>query len=168
VRRWLWLQATRRRHPRVVGLDGSPPAVAFASVGFTAPNLDYLVGDARALPFPAAAFDWVVCFELIEHLQECEAVVAEIARVLSPDGRLLLSTPNRPVYSEGRGLLEPVPCARIRHRGLRALLSGSFESVVLFGQRLVAGSAIWDLGRPLPARRIENFRPALDLGADLL
>ncbi|HEV8581915.1 MAG TPA: glycosyltransferase [Thermoanaerobaculia bacterium] len=153
---------------RVVGLDGSPPAIGFARVEFTAPNLDYLVGDARVLPFPAASFDWVVCFELIEHLRESEAVLAEIARVLSADGRLLLSTPNRPVYSEARGYSNPFHVREFDIAELRALLSRSFDSVVLFGQRLMAGSAIWDLGRPWPARRIETFQPEPDLGADLL
>ncbi len=152
---------------RVVGVDSSPLTVGFAFSEFAAPNLHYLAADARALPFPSAAFDWVVCFELIEHLREGEAVVAEIARVLVPDGRLLLSTPNRPVYSEGRGYSNPFHLREFDAEELRALLAASFGEVVLFGQRLMAGSAIWDLGRRKRARQVEAFQPDPELGSGL-
>src|SRR5687768_7688162 len=81
----------------VVGIDNSPEAVAFADRRFTAPNLRYAIGDARMLPFRNAAFDWAVCFEFIEHVHESDAVLSEIVRALTPDGRILISTPNRPV-----------------------------------------------------------------------
>jgi glycosyltransferase involved in cell wall biosynthesis len=147
---------------RVVGIDSSLPAVALASEEYAAPNLDYLVGDVRALPLAAASFDWVVCFELIEHLQEGEEVVAEIARVLADDGKLLLSTPNRPLYSEARNYSNPFHVREFDIEELRALLARQFEDVVLFGQRLVAGSEILELGPPTGAHRVETL--PLDTG----
>lgn len=152
---------------RVVGVDSSPAAVGLASGEFTASNLDYIAGDARALPLPPAIFDWVVCFELIEHLREGEAVVEEIARVLAPDGQLLLSTPNRPVYSEGRGYSNPFHLREFDADELRELLAAAFGDVVLVGQRLVAGSVIRDVGRSAPARRVEAFAPDPELGHEL-
>lgn len=52
-------------------------------------------GDAESLPFRDSSFDLVFCQQLIEHVVFPERVLAEIARVMRPDGILLLSAPNR-------------------------------------------------------------------------
>lgn len=51
-----------------------------------------LVGDAHRLPFRDASFDAVVNIQVLEHLNEPAAAIAEFARVLKPGGRLFLST----------------------------------------------------------------------------
>lgn len=40
-------------------------------------------------------FDVVICFQLIEHIQEDNILLSEIFRVLKPGGKLLMTTPNR-------------------------------------------------------------------------
>src|SRR6266702_5640433 len=86
----------------VIGVDVSAEAVAFATAHYAAPGLRYQQGDARALPFPDARFDLVVCFEVIEHLAEQEQVLREVRRVLAPGGILIISTPNRRYYTDER------------------------------------------------------------------
>jgi SAM-dependent methyltransferase len=49
--------------------------------------------DALRLPFPDGAFDKIICAEVLEHLVEDEAAMAELARVLKRDGLLALSVP---------------------------------------------------------------------------
>jgi SAM-dependent methyltransferase len=44
-----------------------------------------------ALPFPDAAFDRVLCHDVLECLPDPEALAAEAGRVLRPDGRLVLA-----------------------------------------------------------------------------
>lgn len=54
-----------------------------------------VVGDLLALPFPADSFDVVICSEVIEHTTDPEHAVRELARVLRPDGILVVTVPNR-------------------------------------------------------------------------
>jgi SAM-dependent methyltransferase len=50
-------------------------------------------GSALALPFPAETFDVVAAFDVVEHCEPEAAAMAELARVLTPGGRLLLTVP---------------------------------------------------------------------------
>lgn len=54
-----------------------------------------ILTDACNLPFPDKCIDAVSCFEIIEHLQEPHQLMKEITRVLKPNGKLLVSTPNQ-------------------------------------------------------------------------
>jgi len=49
--------------------------------------------DARALPFPDAAFDRVVAAEVLEHVDDDAAALAEVARVLRPGGTVAVTVP---------------------------------------------------------------------------
>ncbi|MEZ5616582.1 MAG: methyltransferase domain-containing protein, partial [Rhodocyclaceae bacterium] len=48
-----------------------------------------------SLPFDDGAFDAVVLDNVLEHIDRPEALLAEIRRVLEPDGRLLAGVPGR-------------------------------------------------------------------------
>ena len=54
-----------------------------------------VVGDVLDLPFEQDRFDVVICTEVIEHTPVPERAIGELARVLRPGGRLVLTTPNR-------------------------------------------------------------------------
>jgi SAM-dependent methyltransferase len=49
--------------------------------------------DAAVLPFRDAAFDGVVCAELLEHVYDPRRVIQEVRRVLKPGGRLVITAP---------------------------------------------------------------------------
>lgn len=50
-------------------------------------------GSTTQLPFPDGSFDVVSAFDVVEHCDDDELAVAELARVLAPGGRMLLSVP---------------------------------------------------------------------------
>lgn len=54
---------------------------------------DGVCGSVSALPFADECFDVVSAFDVVEHCADDTAAVAELARVLVPGGRLLLSVP---------------------------------------------------------------------------
>lgn len=56
---------------------------------------DYVQSDASLLPFPDATFDIIMMLEVVEHFDDPGKLLGEIRRVLSGNGLILISTPNR-------------------------------------------------------------------------
>lgn len=97
------------RAGRVVGVDVSAGMLTLARR--RVPGVEFVQGDAAALPFPDGAFDVAVCAAGVFFLPDMPGGVREWARVVRPGGRVVVS-------SFGTGLLGPLP-------GLwRARLSG--------------------------------------------
>ncbi|MDH5500472.1 MAG: class I SAM-dependent methyltransferase, partial [Gammaproteobacteria bacterium] len=65
------------------------------SLGCKAKNLVFLRTDAERLPFRSDSFDVVICNHVYEHTDDASRLVAEIARVLTPDGRCYFAGPNK-------------------------------------------------------------------------
>ncbi len=62
---------------------------------FEAPGVPIHRGDLnRELPFADGEFDYVVCLEGLEHLENPHQAVRELARVLRPGGQVVVSVPN--------------------------------------------------------------------------
>jgi SAM-dependent methyltransferase len=56
---------------------------------------DLLLGDGQQLPFADASFDFVVLSHVLAHVDDVETFMAEISRIVKPDGRLILVQSNR-------------------------------------------------------------------------
>ena len=129
----------------VTGIDISDEAVRHASRNYKRSNLKFGRGSASALEVPDASFDVVVSFETIEHLAEQEEMIKEIRRVLRPDGFLIISSPNRPIYSEESGENNEFHIKELDFDEFDDLLRGEFPCVRFFGQRMLMGSVIQPL-----------------------
>jgi ubiquinone/menaquinone biosynthesis C-methylase UbiE len=75
---------------RVTAIDLTPTAVEMTRRRLELHSLEgtVLEADAEALPFADASFDFVWSWGVIHHSQDTDRVIAEIARVLRPGGRL--------------------------------------------------------------------------------
>lgn len=71
------------------GVERSPDVAARAPDGLV------LVGNAQALPVPDESQDFVLCNSIFEHVLDPDEVMSEIARVMKPGGRSMLTTTNR-------------------------------------------------------------------------
>ncbi len=77
-----------------VGLDFDAGELAKARARIGRLRVDLVVGDAARLPFRDGAFDAVICTETLEHLPDDAGAMREIARLLTPGGRLLGAVPS--------------------------------------------------------------------------
>ncbi|MBR5247333.1 MAG: glycosyltransferase [Lachnospiraceae bacterium] len=91
------------RAAKVSGLDLSAEAIARARETYGGKdNIEFVVGSVAQIPFPDHSLDVVVSFETIEHISEelQYKFLDEIKRVLKQDGILIMSTPNKAIYSD--------------------------------------------------------------------
>ena len=131
----------------VIGVELDPTSVAHAARSYQAPNLHFVEGDARALPVHDASVDLVVSFETIEHFHEHEPFLSEIRRVLRPGGRLLISSPERDVYSPAGSTPNPFHVHELTRQEFAALLDRHFRHIRIQGQRTLVGSALVSEGQ---------------------
>lgn len=83
------------RAARVTGIDPAADAIAAARAHAQGRDIRYDVGVGEALPYPDARFDVVVCVDVLEHVQDLQQVLSEVARVLKPGGKFFFDTINR-------------------------------------------------------------------------
>ena len=86
--------AFARRSARVQGIDATAALLERARAEARRRGLDHVqfdLGDAEALPFGDATFDVAACRAAFHHFERPERVLAEMRRVVTPDGRLLVA-----------------------------------------------------------------------------
>src|SRR4029077_1415093 len=115
----------------VTGVDIFAPAIDYAQRYYPGP--DYVVADMAAVPLPDACADIVVCFEALEHVDDHGAVLAEIRRLLTPDGVLFVSSPNPGIYPAGN----PYHLHEVDPQQLLAEVDDVFASAVVYRQELL-------------------------------
>lgn len=86
---------------KVLAIDTSKDSIRESQKKYEKKNLKFEIGDIRKLKFANKTFDLIVAFEIIEHLKEYKQAIKEFRRVLKSGGLLILSTPNKKVYSPG-------------------------------------------------------------------
>ena len=161
---------------RVVGVDVSEEAIAYARKRYRRPNLEFVVGNLLAPEFGDASFDAVCSFETIEHVENVERYLGHIARVLRPDGIFVVSTPR--VDATTQAPENPFHRVELSQGDFKAALQSCFEEVELYGQRrlqttrhqLLQRLDILGLRRRLPflrrASRLVGTAPMADVTLD--
>jgi 2-polyprenyl-3-methyl-5-hydroxy-6-metoxy-1,4-benzoquinol methylase len=84
--------AVRLRLPEgaeITGIDISPESAARNTT-----IADIIIGDVQTYPLPRDAFDIVICWELLEHVQEPRAALTRFVKTLRRDGLIILAIPN--------------------------------------------------------------------------
>src|SRR4051812_42174912 len=119
---------------RVVGIDVDRDALPKRG----RENLEFAVADVHELPYADAEFDLVVSFEVIEHVERRNEVIAELARVLADDGVFLVSSPNRNAYPAGN----PHHVYEYLPEELQAEVSSHFSRTALYRQDAWLASTI--------------------------
>lgn len=127
---------------RVVGVDIDAGAVREAAAKYRAGNLIFRRGNATAIPLEDHSVDLVVSFETIEHVADQAAMMAEIKRVLRPDGLLVMSSPDRREYSDVPDFHNAYHIRELYRHEFEHLLRSHFAHWKMTGQRVVFGSVM--------------------------
>jgi ubiquinone/menaquinone biosynthesis C-methylase UbiE len=133
-------------------------------------NVRLETADISALPYEDGRFDLVVCFEVIEHVDDPGRALDELRRVLAPDGLLALSSPNRHVYPPGN----PHHVHEYTPGELEHELTGRFSFVQLSRQHTWITSGVLeddqfslggdgDLGSGVSIRKLTADEPGAEL-----
>jgi ubiquinone/menaquinone biosynthesis C-methylase UbiE len=123
---------------RAVGVDLSPQMIERArELATDAPGAEFVVGDSENLPFEPDAFTAVLCTASFHHYPDPQKAMAEMVRVLTPDGRLVIAD----------GVADR-RAARIADRILRVVDRGHFrlyrtEELVGLMRRQVSATSAW-------------------------
>lgn len=136
------------QHTSYIGIDWNNPLNN---------NHPEAYADAQYIPFAAATFDTVVCTEVIEHLPDPALALQNMARVLRPEGHLILSAPFVHVLHE-----VPFDFFRFTPIGLQHLVKeAGFEVVNIWARGGVLSVLVSLWGRYLMGflRRILNRLP---------
>jgi SAM-dependent methyltransferase len=125
-----------RNAAHVTGVDVSLEAIEHARQAYgSARNVEFRSGSCTRIPLPDASVDLVVSFETIEHIEEQQAFLDEVARVLTPDGVLLVSCPNKEEYTDKREFDNEFHVKELYREELDALLRSRFAHADWYGQR---------------------------------
>jgi SAM-dependent methyltransferase len=130
----------------VVGVDIDIATIDHARVTYGEDDrLRFVAAPCSDLPLPSASVDVVVSFETIEHLEAAEQsdMLSEFARVLAPDGILVISSPNKRLYSDARAYVNPFHLQELYRDDLARLLRARFPAQHWYHQRLAFWSGIW-------------------------
>jgi SAM-dependent methyltransferase len=140
----------------VIGIDLSSEAIAHAQATYEHQrNVRFIRADASQTGLPDACVDVVVSFETIEHLAEQTEMLTEVRRVLRPEGVLIISSPNRPVYNLGRSCSNDFHVKELDLNEFEEVLKINFSSIEYYGQRLAMGTVVQPLNERL--QRYDSF-----------
>ena len=103
------------------GMDPSPHMLGINRWLFPDRNVVLLRGVGETLPFLDATFDRVICQEALDHFPHPRAFVREAARILKPNGRLIISLANYESLSCRLGRLRRRLAQSLFHRPLPPL-----------------------------------------------
>ncbi len=126
----------------VVGVDIDTQSVQHAVGKYATETLRFQQGSATDIPMADGSVDVVVSFETIEHIVEHERMLAEVKRVLRPGGVLIMSTPDKAIYTDASTHVNPFHVRELYRADFDKLLRSQFAHVLMHGQKVGFGSII--------------------------
>jgi len=129
-----WLLRRHLADIQVAGLDLFRPDPL--------PAGHYAIGSLDAIPYAAAHFDVVLCYDVVEHLARPAQTFAEFWRVLKPGGLCVVKTPNLYGPSTLAAAVLPHAAHLAVHRGLGTREGSVFPTLFRCNTRAQLGAAL--------------------------
>lgn len=126
----------------IVGVDIDEATVAFANRNYAKDNVSFVRAPAQSIPFEDKSFDVIVSFETIEHFEQHDEFLSEICRLLRDDGVLVISSPNKDIYSVKNKYSNPFHEKELDRSAFVDLMRAKFDNLYILFQRQICGSYI--------------------------
>ena len=120
----------------VIGIDIDKTSVDHAKAKYQNDNLQFIQSSCLKIPLDSASIDVVVSFETLEHLAEQQEMLAEINRVLKPEGLLIISTPDKSHYSDATGFTNEFHVKELYQHEFKSLLDNHWPEQSWYAQSL--------------------------------
>lgn len=115
----------------VIGVDIAGEVCRYARAKY---GVDARPGSAEEIPLTDNSIDIVVSFETIEHIPNPLRFLDECRRVLVPGGRLVISTPNKGVYTGPADGPNPFHCSEMTEEEFASMLRTRFRRTKTYSQ----------------------------------
>lgn len=148
----------------VIGVDIDDTTIQHAQKKYLKENLSFKTGSCEQIPLPDRSVDVVVSFETIEHLAGHQKMLQEIKRVLTLDGILIISTPDKHEYAEVPEHHNQFHVKELYKSEFENLLGTYFRNQKILGQRITYGSNILNTEGPSNFGGIYEFNRLLAEG----
>jgi ubiquinone/menaquinone biosynthesis C-methylase UbiE len=132
----------REEASSVFGVDIDNETIEKAKLKYKKDNLLFQQGTTSAIPLEDNSVDVVVSFETIEHHDEHDEMMAEIKRVLKPEGITIISTPDKYYYSDDGNFKNEFHIKELYKDDFENLIRKSFSNVQLLTQKFVNGNSV--------------------------
>lgn len=119
--------------------------------------------DGKTLPFASSNFDALLCNQVLEHVPDDEAFIAELVRVVKPGGLLLLTAPF--VWDEHE---QPYDFKRYTSFGIHALMERHGLSIIEFRKTCADASLLFQMTNAYTFKTLLPRNPYLHLLTTLL
>lgn len=127
----------------VIGVDIDEAAVTKAASKYKRSNIQFKTGNILAIPCDDKSIDIIVCFETIEHTEDHQKLIREIKRVLAPGGLLIISTPDKKIYTDEKNNTNPFHLKELSKEEFQNLLESGFTKSAILYQQSLSGSLIY-------------------------
>ncbi|MEK7181319.1 MAG: class I SAM-dependent methyltransferase [Patescibacteria group bacterium] len=157
---------------KIIGVDLDNDLIQYAENHFKSSNVSFIQADALKLDFPNNNFTHAVCFHTIEHFNEQDQrlLLKELSRVLKPQSKLIIATPDRDVWTlQGIAGIQEDHIRELNQKEFTGILKEErFKNFNVFGQGILKSGnfAFRRLLNLLKRIDIFNFRRVL-LGKSL-
>lgn len=130
----------------VYGIDISEEALDYAKEKYSISNLEFIHSSVDSIKLPDNCVDVVVSFETIEHINESSQnkFLAEVKRVLKDSGTLVISTPNKKIYSDIRDYQNEYHIREFYSHEFYSFIKKYFSYVKIYNQGFHLASSITD------------------------
>ncbi|MBP1714825.1 MAG: Lipopolysaccharide biosynthesis protein [Deltaproteobacteria bacterium] len=130
----------------VTGIDIDEASIRHATQKYLRPNLKFIQGSLLDIPVKGQGlFDVAVCFEALEHIADQAQLLKEVKRVLTKEGSLIISTPNKEIYSDNPDYQNPFHIKELYFGEFKNQLSDFFQHTTFLGQKVFRSSNIFPL-----------------------